>query len=260
MMNLHLPDIQKMMIISREYKSAIHPLLLLILSTIWLQSSQVQAQNGSEYYEQKKYKEAIATWQNELEQAPTEWSLLYNIGNAWYNLNEFPKALYYYESAKKIAPYQSEINENIRLAQAQLAEHYSLYAPKNKLLHLLGNTPNFIWGLLALLLLITSYITFIKRFKQFKSGNSLYVLPTLLLTISLLLMITYYSTQPQKNHAIITAYLVSLKTSPQDNSSTTIQVPGGNKVSILKRNYDWLYVQLETGQEGWVEERMIKRI
>jgi len=226
-----------------------------------VQYSRLSTQSGEEYYKKNKMDEAISVWQHQLERQPQNWALYYNLGNAWMQKQEYPKAVLNYESAALLAPYEEKINHNLRMAREKLPEYLSFFGNENRWLKAINSWPDYVWGLGSLLCLLIALLMI--HFRMRKSVLVLYgyLLPIIVLLTSVMLIgIFFMKSKTNGNEGIILAYLVSIKETPEESGVNVMQVPGGNKVRIIKKQGQWLYVALENGESGWLEDRMIARL
>src|SRR5690606_5719538 len=69
-----------------------------------------------------KYQEAINSFKEVLDAGYVSASLYYNIGNAYYKLDDIPSALLYYEKALRLAPGDEDIRFNIQLASLKTVD------------------------------------------------------------------------------------------------------------------------------------------
>lgn len=226
-----------------------------------VQCGRLSAQSGEEYYKKNKIDEAISVWQHQLEKQPQNWALYYNLGNAWMQKQEYPKAVLNYESAALLAPYEEKINQNLRVARGKLPEHLSFFGNENRWLKAISSWPDYVWGLASLLCLVIALLMIHFQLRKSVLNVSGYILPIIfVLTSVILISVFFVKGKTNGNEGIVMAYLVSIKETPEEGGVTVIQVPGGNKVEIIKKEGQWLYVALENGESGWLEDRMIARL
>ena len=72
---------------------------------------------ANELYTSGKYQEAINNYESILNEGAHSFELYYNLGCAYYKLNEVGPAIYYYEKAKQISPLDKDLKVNLALAK-----------------------------------------------------------------------------------------------------------------------------------------------
>src|SRR6476620_8550682 len=73
-------------------------------------------QKAEKAYDSKKYREAIASYEELLNDGYRSYQLYYNLGNSYYRNNELGKAIYYYELARKLEPDDEDVRINLAIA------------------------------------------------------------------------------------------------------------------------------------------------
>jgi len=68
-------------------------------------------------YEQGKYREAAAAYEQLLAQGRANAALYFNLGNAWYKAGEAGRAILNYRLAERLAPRDPDIQANLRLTR-----------------------------------------------------------------------------------------------------------------------------------------------
>jgi hypothetical protein len=80
-------------------------------------SNRVDAADGFDHWLKGDYKQALDSYQKELEEHPNSADLEYNIGNCYYRLNQPGLAALHFERALAIEPTHTEALKNIRFVQ-----------------------------------------------------------------------------------------------------------------------------------------------
>lgn len=70
-------------------------------------------------YNSADYERAASLWKQELDEGTVNAEILFNLGNANYRAGKIGFAIFYYESAKTLAPNDGDIEYNLKLAKAQ---------------------------------------------------------------------------------------------------------------------------------------------
>ena len=74
------------------------------------------------YYNESKYDTAVVIYENILKDGYVSAPLLYNIGNAYFKMRNYPMAILNYEKALKLEPNNKEIQQNLAIANTLITD------------------------------------------------------------------------------------------------------------------------------------------
>lgn len=236
-------------------------LLLLMLSSAIVFADQNLPSKAEKAYSEKKYKEAIAAYEEILKEGFVSYKLYYNLGNAYYKNNEIGKAIYNYELANKMQPNNEDIKTNLRIANEKTVddieskENFFLGALKSRFVNALSTTG---WAWLSILSLISCFLFIfiyfvtkqitLKRIGFFASFVFLFFFLT-----AMALGFTALHNKQQITFAVIIAKETKIQDEPNKLSTSKFSLHEGTKVKVLETNADWTNIRLENGNEGWVK-------
>ncbi|HWY12791.1 MAG TPA: tetratricopeptide repeat protein [Bacteroidia bacterium] len=211
-------------------------------------------------YEKREYKKAIETYEELIKDGYTSDNLFYNLGNAYYRNNQLGKAIYNYERAKKINPYNEDVKNNLTLAYSktidkiEVKENFFISAVKTNVLSSFTTTA---W---AWLTIGASFLFFLMMY-LFIAGSSV-LLKRISFFASLVLVIAFFITyflgnsakkaKEENSFAIITATETKVYTEPTSTANSKFGLHEGTRVRIVELNADWILIKLENGNEGWL--------
>ena len=101
-------------------KFLIHIILGLLIGHSFLanaQTAEASFDKANTHYADGQYQEAVDAYMKVVEAGLESVALYYNLGNAHYKLNNVASANYYYEKAKRLAPNDSDIRNNVAFAE-----------------------------------------------------------------------------------------------------------------------------------------------
>ncbi|HSN50395.1 MAG TPA: tetratricopeptide repeat protein, partial [Bacteroidales bacterium] len=75
---------------------------------------------GNKAYTDGFYADAVVSYKKVIASGYESPELYYNLGNAYFKLNEFPNAILYYEKAMKLDPGNEDIDFNLRIANSKI--------------------------------------------------------------------------------------------------------------------------------------------
>lgn len=194
--------------------------------------------------------------------------LYYNLGNAFFKQQDYPNAILFYERARKLDPANEDIDFNLNVANTKISDKIEpvpelFYKRWFKGLVLLFPVDS--WALLAVLLLGSAVAGFIfylvtrillVRKIGFWAGIFLTVLSLLCLLFSWSGNRYLSSTEA----GIIFTPTVTVKSSPDDNSTDLFVVHEGTKVLLLDNINGWYEIKIANGSVGWLPNSTLVKI
>lgn len=198
----------------------------------------------------------------------TSPSLLYNIGNCHFKLNDIPHAILYYERALRLAPGDTDVRTNLELARQNVVDRVN---------ELPGFTLGSTWGKLrggrdadqwarrslwaCLLLFATLAAAVATRHRT--ARRVLFGLGGLFL-ISTVLAVSFAAFRDRElsddSEAIILSAKVDVRSEPRANGTVLFVLHKGTKVTVLQEENAWSEVQLANGSVGWMPPASLERI
>ena len=234
-------------------------LLMIISSQIYSQNGPLFEQ-GKSLYKAEKYQEAILSWMKILDHEKHSSELYFNLGNAYYKLNNIGPSIYYFEKALLLAPNDRDIKNNLSFAENARVDaidplpktiFYKWYHTISDLLTFDGWAYTSIFFVficvLCFLMYYFSYSEIIKRFFFISSAISIFSLG-----MSLSMAFFTYEDAIKNNPAIIFAESSDVREAPNLRSEISFIIHEGTKVQILERDADWGLVEIANGKEGWI--------
>lgn len=223
---------------------------------------------ANEYYAKGDYQNTINLCDSLLKNNVESAAIYYNLGNAWFKLDDIPKAIFYYEKAKKIEPNNEDIIYNLQLANTKIADRIEpvpeIFLKKWwKNLVVYFNEQQ--WTYINITFFVV-FFTFVVIFFITKNGRvkkSAFPLLVIFLIFSLVSgFIGYrsYKIKTTHNTGVIFTPTVNVKSAPDDGSSTLFILHQGSKVNIIEESSSWGKIKIANGSEGWVLKADFEKI
>jgi len=223
---------------------------------------------AGEYYSNGVYHDAIILYEEILTEGQESFKLYYNLGNAYYKLNNFPKAILYYEKALILEPLNEDLKHNLALVNSKIPDKIEpipliFYKQGWIAFHnlLSGDT----WAILFLVLLNLFFI-----FSALFILNPGYLSRPLIfwLGVTFLVFTTTafgfaaqkYNYAKEKPEAIIFSPSLTVKSSPSRSSVDLFVLHEGTKVQITDQIDHWIEIRIANGSKGWIQEENVGRI
>lgn len=224
------------------------------------ESGTAKFNQGVAYFTAASYKEALQSWNEVYTTGYRSASLCYNMGNAYFKLNNIPQAILFYERAYLLKPADEDINYNLQIARTLIVDRFqeipelffvkwynfvSLFLSSNRWARISITT--FILSLLFLSLYIYSS-KYSRKVLGFWLAVALFVLSIGSFAFSSRNKYLVYDS----HKAIITTPVISGKSSPDSSGTDLFVLHEGTKVSVEDELGEWLEIRLSDGNKGWV--------
>jgi len=215
---------------------------------------------GVTYFNAGSYDKALQVWTEVYKTGYRSANLYYNIGNAYFKLNNIPSAILYYERAYLLKPGDENINYNLQVARTlnvdrfqEIPELFFIKWYNFVALSLSTNT----WAKISIItfvlfLLLLSLYIYSSRHRHKIIGFWFALFFIFLSMSTLALTIRNKSLVYNSNKAIITSPIISGKSSPDKSGNDLFVLHEGTKVTIEDEVGEWLEIRLSDGNKGWV--------
>lgn len=241
-------------------------IIVLLLSLLGNAQNEALFNRATDAYNDGDYPKAIEYYTGILENGQHSAELYFNLGNAYYKLNQIAPSIYNYEKALLLSPNDPEIKNNLAYAQNMTLDAIETM-PETVLSKIYKNITKVLtfdqWSYAAvvfMILFVFLYIAFYyftyatkKRIAFVGSIISLFIS-----LIAVLFAFVQYNDFKAEQPAIIFANEVRIKSEPNERSEQIFVLHEGTKVNILEELNDWKKIKIVDGKTGWVTSESIK--
>lgn len=238
------------------------------LFTVTLFAQEDLLRKANEMYTQEKFTEAIEVYNQLLETNLESPEVYFNLGNAYYKTNQFPKAILNYERAKLLAPEDEDINFNLQVANQRVVDAIEelpgIFITRwwNSLVN--SQTTD-TWALISIIAFVL-FLTLAGLYFFARSGDlrrAAFWSAWVLFVVSMMTW-SFASTQKSRlidhDFAIVMQPTVTVKSSPSEKGTNLFVIHEGLKVKVTDKLGDWLEVKLADGNKGWLLTESVERI
>ncbi len=254
-----------------KMKNKIYSLLVvLLMAPLMMRASSTKTlfDLANDYYNKGEYEQTIKLCDSLLKNNVESAAIYYNMGNAYFKLDNIPKAIYYYEKAKKLEPNNEDINYNIAYANTKIADkikpvpeffvkswwHRIVYSLSEKQWMRI-NVGFFFLFLIAVVFYYTAKRSENKK-RAFIIGLSMLVLSFITGSVGY----QSYVNRTTHNTAIVFTPTVNVKSAPDEGSSTLFILHQGAKVKLMEETKNWQKIKIADGSEGWLPKDDFEKI
>ncbi|SHI41985.1 SH3 domain-containing protein [Pseudozobellia thermophila] len=246
----------------------------LIYIVLFLFGFTVSAQNealfdqATEAYNVGEYQNAIDAYLEILDNGEHSAALYYNLGNAYYKLNQIAPSIYYYEKALLLKPNDPEIENNLAYARNMTLDAIETM-PETGLSKIyesvVGRFSFDQWGYTAvvfMILFVLLYIAF--YFFQYSFRKRLAFITSMVAlfisAISMVFAFLQYNKFKADQPAIVFASESSVKSEPNLRSQEAFSLHEGTKVNVIEGLNEWKKIRIADGTTGWIPAEDIKLV
>lgn len=243
-------------------------ILPFLFSTIALAQNETLFEQGNTLYNDGNYTLAIEKYQTILENGKHSAELYFNLGNAYYKLNNIAPSIYYYEKALQLAPNDKEILNNIAFARNMTIDDVATIPEIgfSKFVNSITNMMSFdAWAMMAVgfvILFVILILSYYFSYTSFKKRIAFVVSSASIVLACVSVVMAYHNYNLKKNDkpAIVFAKESQIKSEPNLRSTEAFKLHEGTKVQILDTVNNWKRIKLADGKTGWIISDDIKAL
>lgn len=241
----------------------IYLLVFMMVAAIGLKAQTIQNQEFTKanfYYNESRYDTALVIYEKILNEGYVSVPLLYNIGNTYFKLRNYPMAILHYEKALKIDPTNEDTRHNLAIANALITDKIEpmpvffltkWWRSTGNLMSANGWTKTSLELFGLFLVLVFLYITArTKGVRKTTFFSSIIVL--ILLVCSSIFSYQKHKYLNERNEAIVMTPTITVKSSPSASGVDLFVLHEGSKVEIIDNADKWDKIKIADGSVGWM--------
>jgi tetratricopeptide (TPR) repeat protein len=215
---------------------------------------------GVTFFTAGNYKKALQEWTEIYNTGYRSANLNYNIGNAYFKLNDIPDAILFYERAYLLNPADENINYNLQISRTLIVDRFQeipelFFIKWYNFISLIISTNGWakisIVSFILFLLFLSLYIYSSKHRQKVIGFWSAIFFFTISLS-SFAFTARNKSLVYDSHKAIIFSPQVSGKSSPDKSGTDLFVLHEGTKVSVEDEVGEWYEIRLSDGNTGWI--------
>jgi len=214
---------------------------------------------GNRAYAEARYDEALKFYKEVAGKEGYSTSLLYNMANAYYHKRDVGQAILHYRRALYLDPANTDIKANLCLAQ----KDFGLISEKVPLWHRYFDLLNInLWILIASGAFASLSLLLLLRgiFPRLLPRSLLKVVPMFFLLIFVVSGTGAAVKYGEMNQSVVVRDNAKLLVSPFDSAASFASIKNGRVVRMEKAYGGYLFVEVQGGRSGWIQEKAIEPI
>ena len=215
---------------------------------------------GNALYNQGNYNGAIEKYTSIINSGSESAELYYNLGNAYYKINDIANSIFYFEKSLLLDPNNNETKNNLSFSQNMTIDRIETI-PINQLSKFILSFINLVdyntWLLISIIFEFLAFTVFsVYAFSKNTHTKKLYFsfgsIFLIFFIIFLIVGVNSKSIYEKNNPAILFEKRISFKTEPNERSEEIFILNEGTKINVLEKLNEWSQVELLNGSKGWI--------
>ena len=238
-------------------------LTIIFFSEISAQSSQILFEGANSDYLEGNYEQAIEKYIQILNNDVQSGEVYFNLGSAYYKLNQYGRAILYYEKAEKFLSGDEALEKNLKLVRLRIIDKIEpipqlfIKVWWNDVLNLLGLNM-YAWITLIFFMVLTFLIA-VNILRIRKMNKIIWIVASIFLLVLILFINKAYIFETIQ-FGIILSDKVSIVSEPNISGTEMFILHEGTKVQKLRKLGDWLEIKIADGKTGWLKSETLESI
>lgn len=241
-------------------------LLLLAMTMIAFGQTDPTFEAGLTAYRAGEWEKAAAAWENALRSGSASGALFYNLGNAYYRMQQTGRSILWYERARQLLPRDGDVRGNLELARLAVVDR--IEPPVRLMIWDWVDAIRDYFSLreLALLLQLAGAVALL-AFLLWRFGPAALTRAArnLVIICLILLVVTgawygWRAVLDGRAQGIVMDEKADVFSAPDAASTQVFTLHEGTKVRIGERLSGWVNIRLADGRQGWVLNHSVERI
>ncbi|MFI3321146.1 MAG: competence protein [Rikenellaceae bacterium] len=225
-------------------------------------------QRANAAYSAGDYQKAVEEYEQIMNMGYESSKLYYNKANSYFKLGNVGKSIVNYKRAERLAPGDTEIAHNLKIAEAQtknrieqLPEFFLKSFYRDVKVQLSSNG----WAFLSIAmfaLLFSAAMFYLLSNTPFKRkiGFTIATIALSCFIVSLIFSVERKNEIVASDVAVIVSSAEAVKSSPDNNGKDIFIINEGAVVTVIDKIGNWSEIMVASGNRGWVQSKAIEVI
>jgi tetratricopeptide (TPR) repeat protein len=216
---------------------------------------------ANQAYREGRFQEAVDGYQNLVNSGRWSANLFYDLGNAWFRLGDFGKAIVNYQRALALDPPHPEASANLRRARDE-ARALELRKDWIERYVAMGTPAQY-----SIIAAVAFWFVLFGLTRWFFSPPgratgrmALIACAAAVCGLSIFALYTLENGTQGRALAIVTGKDIEARLATADNTSSILALPAGSEIEVLSERGEWIYAALPNEQRGWIPAKAVERV
>ncbi len=223
---------------------------------------------GNDSYRAGKFVEAADRYEQIINQGLVSAEVYFNLGNSYYRQGNIARAILAYERAQRLKPGDPDIVHNLRLVNFKTTDRIEPVPDLFIIQWMRAYAASVSWKTALNVLMIGWIIFFLSLAGVYvvRSATIVRILRWIVLAAIVAVLFSggtigiHSMLSLGNDQGIVTASVVTAKSSPDEQSINAFVVHEGLKVKMSDILGDWVKITLADGKVGWIHTQQCERI
>ena len=225
---------------------------------------------GAALYDEGSYEEAARTYQHLVGLGYRDPTLYYNLANSYYKSEDMGRAVLNYLRARRLAPFDEDIEANLAFARQRIDAPNSEEAAVPAFVQISEFAPWITFNQAAivalaawlLLGLLAALFLYGGRFRQSIAVSRLAAVAVLCVFIFGAIAIGKHMDRTHwESIAVITSDSTGVFHGPRESEEPRFSLDAGSEIRLIEERGRWSRIGIfDTGVEGWIESANVERV
>ena len=241
----------------------VYLVMVVMMATLGVKAQSIYNQEFAKanfYYNESKYDTALVIYNRIIDAGYVSSPLLYNIGNTYFKLRNYPMAILSYEKALKIDPTNEEIKQNLVIANALITDKIEPMPEffMKKWWKNIGNSMSAngwaVFSLVVFAVLLASLFIYLTTRSVGLKKTTFFtnIILVLLCLCGVIFALQKKNYMISHDEAIVMTPTITVKSSPSQSGVDLFVLHEGTKVEILDCVEKWDKIKIADGSVGWM--------
>lgn len=219
-----------------------------------------QFAKANQEYAGRQFKEAIDDYEALVRSGPWNANLFYDLGNAYFRVSDFGRAILNYERALALDPRHPEADANLRIARDEARALELTASRTERALRLMTLNQYAITAAVAFWI-GTFGITSLFFARRRSAGLiTMSILSWSIFALAVAAIVWIDNGNRGRELAIVTDKDVEARVATADNANRVLALPPGSEIRILSKRGDWIYAALPNNLRGWISAKSAESV
>jgi tetratricopeptide (TPR) repeat protein len=236
-------------------------LFFLLYTGVYAQQPKQLFQQANQAYQAQDFQQAIDLYQKILGQGYQGKEIYYNLGNAYFRLNNLGQAILNYEKALKLDPNDPDVRYNLELANLRVVDRLELpprfflfdWWDSLKTYFSLGQLTRLVAGLFILSILLVVFWLFTRRYRLRRWLLTGMIICSILFFFWTYILIKQSETFRNHRQAVVLTPSITVMSAPDEASTDVFLLHEGVKIRLDEQRETWVKISLPDGKSGWIK-------
>jgi tetratricopeptide (TPR) repeat protein len=215
---------------------------------------------ANQAYSEGRFQEAVDGYESLMQSGRWNANLFYNLGNAWFRLGDFGKAILNYERALALDPHHPEATANLRLARDEARALELRKDGIERYVAMATPTQYSVAAAIAFWFVLFGVARLFLSRRRSAGQMVLIACAVVVCAVSAFALYTLENGAQGRALAIVTGRDIEARLATADNASSILALPAGSEIKILSERGGWVYAALPNDQRGWIPARAVERV